>query len=48
VSIGIATYKRGEDNVESLLNRADRALYASKERGRNRFSVDHEETVPRT
>lgn len=48
VSIGIASYKRGEDNVESLLNRADRALYASKERGRNRFSVDHEETVRRT
>lgn len=43
VSIGIASYRRGEDNVESLLNRADRALYASKERGRNRFSVDHDE-----
>jgi diguanylate cyclase (GGDEF)-like protein len=43
VSIGIAGFKRGEDNVESLLSRADRALYASKERGRNRFSVDYEE-----
>ncbi|HLU39517.1 MAG TPA: GGDEF domain-containing protein, partial [Planctomycetota bacterium] len=45
VSIGVAAYKRGEDNVESLLSRADRALYASKERGRNRFSVDCEEVV---
>jgi len=45
VSIGIAAYRRGEDNVESLLSRADRALYASKERGRNRFSVDHEESA---
>ena len=45
VSIGIAGFKRGEDNVESLLSRADRALYASKERGRNRFSVDFEEPV---
>ncbi|MEZ5963002.1 MAG: diguanylate cyclase [Planctomycetota bacterium] len=43
VSIGIAAYRRGEDNVESLLSRADRALYASKDRGRNRFSVDYDE-----
>ncbi len=42
VSIGIAMFHAGEDNVESLLSRADRALYASKERGRNRFSVDVE------
>lgn len=42
VSIGIAMFHAGQDNVESLLSRADRALYASKERGRNRFSVDVE------
>jgi diguanylate cyclase (GGDEF)-like protein len=40
VSIGIASFHQGEDTVETLLARADRALYASKERGRNRFSVD--------
>jgi diguanylate cyclase (GGDEF)-like protein len=47
VSIGIAGFRRGEDNVESLLSRADRALYASKERGRNRFSVDYEDPAKR-
>lgn len=39
VSIGLAGV-RADDNVESVLSRADRALYASKARGRNRFSVD--------
>jgi diguanylate cyclase (GGDEF)-like protein len=39
VSIGQASI-RAEDTVESLLQRADKALYASKSQGRNRFSVD--------
>ena len=39
ISIGLAE-AQPEDNVESLLARADGALYASKSRGRNRFSVD--------
>lgn len=40
-SIGLAS-ARGTDSVESLLARADHALYASKSLGRNRFSVDVE------
>ena len=42
VSIGQASV-RHEDSAESLLNRADRALYASKAGGRNRFSIADEE-----
>ncbi|MBP9722576.1 MAG: GGDEF domain-containing protein [Gammaproteobacteria bacterium] len=38
VSIGIAT-KTNSDNCESLMERADKALYTAKERGRNRFIV---------
>ncbi|RFU60831.1 GGDEF domain-containing protein [Bacillus sp. V59.32b] len=37
-SFGIATYEQGDDK-RSLLNRADSALYLSKENGRNRVSV---------
>jgi diguanylate cyclase (GGDEF)-like protein len=40
VSIGLAAVRPEDDEVESVLSRADRALYASKSRGRNRFSVD--------
>jgi len=39
VSIGLTCYRFG-DSVESVLLRADRALYASKDYGRNRFSAD--------
>ncbi|HLQ37407.1 MAG TPA: diguanylate cyclase [Planctomycetota bacterium] len=39
VSVGMATI-RPADTVETLLQRADQALYASKSKGRNRFSVD--------
>lgn len=39
VSIGQASIRPG-DSAESLLQRADKALYASKSLGRNRFSVD--------
>jgi len=42
ISIGLATVRPDKDDVESVLSRADRALYASKARGRNRFSVDEE------
>ena len=41
VSIGLTCYRFG-DSVESMLLRADRALYASKDYGRNRFSADVE------
>ncbi len=42
ISVGLSTVRPTEDDVESVLSRADRALYASKMRGRNRFSVDGE------
>ena len=41
ISIGLTCYRYG-DTVESILYRSDRALYASKDYGRNRFSVDVE------
>lgn len=41
ISIGLTNYRAGDD-VESILQRADHALYASKDYGRNRFSVDVE------
>ncbi len=43
ISIGLTDYRLG-DSTESLLQRADHALYASKDHGRNRFSVDVEGT----
>lgn len=40
VSIGLAAARtEPSDSVETLLSRADQALYASKVRGRNRFSA---------
>jgi diguanylate cyclase (GGDEF)-like protein len=41
ISIGLTSHRFG-DSVESILMRADRALYASKGYGRNRFSADVE------
>ena len=38
VSIGVASFEAG-DTLDSLFARADRALYAAKERGRNRVEV---------
>jgi diguanylate cyclase (GGDEF)-like protein len=39
VSIGIAGYPEHADTLESLLERADQALYRSKSEGRNRVSL---------
>lgn len=39
ISIGLTAFREG-DTIESILQRADHALYASKDSGRNRFSVD--------
>jgi two-component system cell cycle response regulator len=41
VSIGLTSYRPG-DTGERMLARADHALYASKDMGRNRFSADIE------
>jgi len=38
ISIGITEFKKG-DNPEKIIKRADKALYISKESGRNRVSV---------
>lgn len=39
ISIGLTAFQ-ASDTVEAILHRADKALYASKGHGRNRFSVD--------
>ncbi|MCS7261852.1 MAG: sensor domain-containing diguanylate cyclase [Aquificaceae bacterium] len=39
VSIGVATYRKG-DTFETLLERADRALYRAKEQGKNRVVAE--------
>ena len=38
VSIGISNYKSG-DSIDSIINRADNALYTAKETGRNRIVI---------
>ncbi len=36
ISIGVATMRRGEDTPQTLIDAADKALYQSKQEGRNR------------
>lgn len=43
VSVGIASYPETCERVQELLNRADEAMYFSKESGRNRVTVDTKE-----
>ena len=40
VSIGVAEYRGASDTVDALVKRADQALYAAKNRGRNRVVAD--------
>lgn len=37
-SFGISQYKKG-DNIDDILNRADNALYKSKNNGRNQVNT---------
>jgi len=39
VSIGVATFIHGEDTVETLIGKADKALYFSKANGRNQTTA---------
>ena len=39
VSIGVTSLSSREDNLDVLLNRADKALYQAKEQGRNRVCI---------
>ena len=41
VSIGVATYRRGDRTLDAILKRADDALYAAKNQGRDRVVVDN-------
>jgi diguanylate cyclase (GGDEF)-like protein len=36
VSIGVASYQSGDETVDSIIQRADKALYQAKHQGRNR------------
>ncbi len=38
-SIGVATFSPQDNNLEALIERADRAMFAAKNQGRNRVSV---------
>lgn len=39
VSVGISHYKQDADNLKTLIDNADKALYAAKNRGRDRVEV---------
>ncbi|MGZ4999077.1 MAG: diguanylate cyclase [Methylomonas sp.] len=42
-SIGVASLSADDEHIESLIDRADRALYKAKREGRNRVCPDHAE-----
>lgn len=43
VSIGVATYQNDKDDLDSLLKRADEALFEAKDRGRNQVILHQED-----
>lgn len=44
MSFGVSTWHGDKDRLRALIDRADRALYVSKEKGRNAVSTENEET----
>lgn len=40
VSMGIAAIKISDSNIDEIIQRADSALYKSKENGRNKFTIE--------
>ncbi|MBV7538281.1 GGDEF domain-containing protein [Duganella sp. sic0402] len=46
VSIGVACQNSADESLDSILIRADRALYAAKEKGRDRYEVATEVVQP--
>ncbi|MBL1210934.1 diguanylate cyclase domain-containing protein [Geminocystis sp. GBBB08] len=42
-SIGIAIYPIHDENIDSLLKKADQALYTTKQNGRNGYTIYHQE-----
>lgn len=43
ISIGIAEYRMGEESWDELLERADKAMYQSKENGRDQWTISNDE-----
>ena len=43
LSFGVSTWHGKKDRLRALMERADRALYLSKEKGRNTVSAENEE-----
>lgn len=46
LSIGVATYRTGDPNLDAMLQRADAALYAAKHGGRNRVVGPEDAAAP--
>jgi diguanylate cyclase (GGDEF)-like protein len=46
VSIGIACQVSPEEDLDSIMLRADKALYCAKERGRDRVEIAAEAVLP--
>jgi diguanylate cyclase (GGDEF)-like protein len=44
ISVGVATYPQNAETVTELQNAADKALYVSKEKGRNAVTAYSDET----